>query len=139
MDIKKAIIYSCYIIVSIVLLTHSFVPHVHHDGKVCFMHTQLHHDHGESHNNCNHNLEHNHYSPEDCNIKGFVIRPEINQNNEFSIDASFANSYIDLLPCMEINLSEAVCQYRGKPYLIHYKSVYTGSTNCLRAPPVSHC
>ena len=139
MDIKKAIIYSCYIIVSIVLLAHSFVPHVHHDGKVCFMHTQLHHDHDSSHDDCTH--EHDHSSPEDCNMNDFVIRPEVNenQNNDFSIEASFANSAVDLLACMEINLSEAVCQYRGKTHLVHYKSVYAGSINSLRAPPISHC
>jgi len=139
MNIKKFVIYCCYVAVSTVLLAHTFVPHVHHDGKVCFIHTQLHHDCEDSHDACDH--EHEHDSPESCNMNDFVIRPDINENHEnnFSIDASFAYYYIDLLSCLTIVVPDIDYHYRAKPYLLHYKSVYAGTLHCLRAPPVAHC
>ena len=143
MNIKKFVIYCCYVAVTIVLLAHSFIPHAHHDGKVCFMHAQLHHGCDDSHNTCEHGHDHNHSHdlPDACHMDDFVIRPDINENHEnsFSVDASFAYNYVYLLPCLTIIIPETEYHYRAKPYLLHYKSVYAGTIRSLRAPPVYYC
>ena len=139
MKVKKAIIYFCYVLVSITLLAHSFIPHVHHDGHICLITEYLCDDHnscdtGEHHSHCHDNTD-----SDDCLIKNFILRP--GSNNQDTPDIySFANytfHFICILPDLLSTDPFDLTDKQDIPYLINYKTVFTNHSHGLRAPPFS--
>lgn len=139
MGVKKWVIVCSYVVVSIVLLMHSFIPHTHHDDGICF-----HHHHSSSHEQktcCTYlgeQQEHNHGSVDNCNLDVFVIRPEVCDDNIPSVTLAYSLMYhfIPSLFAAGIDLPETDISFSDACYFLHYKSVYAGFPYSLRAPPM---
>lgn len=147
MKINKTIIQICFLIVSVILLAHSALPHIHHDGIVCITsevsdHTILKdkclnyiHENTQStnHHHQNNNTE------DDC-----LIRSINAMHNHFQrITSTLENLYnlsvfytINLLNTLYLNVPISGFSLEYKPYNNHYHTPFVSIYRSLRAPPI---
>lgn len=139
MRFRQWIIYSCCVLAGLILLAHAFVPHIHHDGGICFakehsLHVVSGHEQGGGDT---HKQGHDHGPFEDCELNDLQIRPEVNESitpdlaNRFSL-----NFHLIFLPDNESPvLYPAFTKRPDNPYLCLPLPALTGCSHSLRAPP----
>lgn len=135
MNIRQWIIYSCCMFAGLILLAHAFVPHIHHDGAICFIKENI-----CTTSNCGHNHSHDHkHGPlDDCKLNDLQIRPEVNESITPDLSDQFSRTYLTLFLTSEFVLQKDIIalKWQPKPYLLLYTSVLADSIHSLRAPPV---
>lgn len=148
MKIKRFITLGLLFLANMFLLAHSVLPHIHHDGVVCFSLKEITHQHhrSESHADtcdccCEHNKEnsHHHDNAEDCDLKEIVMRQDTSDEEIIPCKSCLALLYT-VYSLNDLFLVEPEYEARlpYKPYLTSYISPYVGSTQSLRAPPTSY-
>ena len=140
---KKAIIYLCYIIVSITIFGHSIVPHIYHDGHLCLLtenvldgHTSC--ESEEGHRSC-HQHDGKNETTEDCLLTKFVFRPDSDNGNykELSCITNLLPYYANLPADILLNPTFTLLDKQRTHCFIHYKSTFSGHNKSLRAPPTA--
>lgn len=134
MDLRKWIVYSFCALAGLVLLAHAFIPHIHHDGGICFVK-----EHICGTSECGHGHKHDHGPLENCKLNDVQIRPEVNESITPDLSDQFLLNYQLILSPIEetLILSSLASQSQYKPYLLLYTSVLASSSHSLRAPPTS--
>lgn len=147
MRIKRFITFTLLLLANLFLLAHSVLPHIHHDGVVCFSLHEIVEEHhcSDKHTDtcdcdCEHDKEksHHHHNAEDCDLKDIVMRQ--NNSDEEIVPCKVCLSLMyTIYPLNDLFLVEAEYEARlpYKPYFSSYISPYVGSMQSLRAPPVS--
>lgn len=148
MRVKRFITFTLLLLANMFLLAHSVLPHIHHDGVVCFSLQEIanHHHCSEGHTDtydccCDHEKEksHHHHNSEDCDLKDVVIRQDTSDEEIIPCEACLSLMFT-IYPLNDLFLVEPEYEARlpYKPYLTTYISPYVGSIQSLRAPPVSY-
>ncbi|MDD4516708.1 DUF6769 family protein [Massilibacteroides sp.] len=134
MGIKKKIVYICCVFAGMILLAHSFIPHIHHDGAICFL--KIHACASPIDGN---DEAHDHGPLEDCKLSDLQIRPESNEGITPDLSDQFLlNYHLIFVQLEQVLLQTEITQERQhKPYLLLYTSVLADSIHSLRAPPMS--
>lgn len=135
MNLRQWIIYCCCMFAGLIMLAHALVPHVHHDGVICFIQ-----ENAYATSDCDHNHGHNHqHGPfEDCKLKDLQIRPEVNESITPDLSYQFLLTYqfVFFSFGLDLDLYPIELDRESKPYLLLYTSVLADSSHSLRAPPV---
>lgn len=136
MRLRRFFFLYCCLFANLILLAHVFVPHIHHDGMICF----------SGHHICsnvgcnNENKQHNHGPLEDCMLDDFTVRPETNESITPELSDLFQLNYHFILGSdndLTPEVSPTGFKIYPKPYLILYTSANTDSGHGLRGPPIS--
>lgn len=135
MKLRQWIIYCCCMFAGLIMLAHALVPHIHHDGIICFIQentcstSECGHDHGH---------DHKHGPFEDCKLKDLQIRPEVNESITPDLSDQFLLTYhlLFFTSTFSLDLFPNELDWEFKPYLLLYTSVLADSAHGLRAPPV---
>lgn len=148
MRVKRFITFTLLLLANVFLLAHAVLPHVHHDGVVCFSLQEIkgHHHCTEGHTDacdccCEQNKEtshHHHHNSEGCDLKEVVVRHDTSDEEIIPCESCLLLMYT-IYPLNDLFLVEPEYEARlpYKPYLISYISPYVGSIQSLRAPPLS--
>lgn len=115
------------------MLAHAFVPHIHHDGVICFITEDV-----CNTSACEHDHGHKHGPLEDCKLNDIQIRPEVNESITPDLSDQFSLTYLTLFFTSEFTLQKEIIDFKWqpKPYLLLYTSVLCSSIHNLRGPPV---
>lgn len=145
MSFRRWVIYLSCVFASAFILVHAFIPHIHHDGTVCFIlneeskASECDHHQDSDHQDCNHQdgHHHNHGPLENCKLIDIQIRPEVNEHITPDLSDQFALSYLILFFASESPLfkTDLDLNWQPKPYLNLYNSILAESIHNLRAPP----
>lgn len=132
MRLQRFFFLCCCLFANLILLAHVFVPHIHHDGMICFSGHHICSGLG-----CNHDKKHNHGPLEDCMLDNFTVRPETNENITPELSDIFQlNYHLVLKPFDELTPkgNSISIIISPKPYLILYGSAIS-AVQGLRGPP----
>lgn len=134
MKLRQWIIYCCCMFAGLILLAHAFVPHIHHNGAICFYKGDICNTSG-----CEHDHGHQHNPLSDCKLNDLQIRPEVNESITPDLSDQFSLTYHLLFLTSEFCFQKDIIdfEWQPKPYLLLYTSVLANSIQSLRAPPVS--
>lgn len=121
-------------LVSIFLLTHSALPHIHHNGVVCIT-SDI-----SEHSDCNNKVNNNPTNEDsDCLIRSINAI----HNHSEKISNIIENSYsllflftINLFSNLYIDVASSGFAFEYKPYNNNYHTPFVGTYYNLRAPPV---
>ena len=128
-NVKKGIVFSCWLIVGAIILAHAVVPHHHHEGMPCISYT--HHDSSGQHP-CD--------AHEDCLLTKIYLK----WNNEKQTH-QFHQFDFTPFPCQIILFTnDFTCRIQEnigllseqKPYILPFYTLFIAHSSGLRAPPV---